>query len=930
MNKKNQTFIRLVPLVICVFFTGIHANAQINKKITASFNNKRFSEFAEFAEAETKCRFYFKLADIDSLVINFDAKENTISEILTAIFHGKNLSFSIYNEQDIFIIKAEQEFLTKLPFIPVKQNKVTAVDADTDTSAPPPIQVQKSRFKTSAIQQVFEIGDKNFSSSKPLMTIAGYVVDGKSGEPVVGANINANNTGKGAITNQYGYYTLNLAKGRHTLLVSSVGMKETKLIVNVYGDGTFNIDLENFIPVLRTIVIKGERSNNVAGTQLGLQKLSIKTIKQIPMVFGEADVLRAVLSLPGVTSAGEASTGFNVRGGAANQNLILFNEATIYNPSHFFGFFSAFNPDVVKNVELYKSSIPEKYGGRLASVLDVISKDGSKKKISGSGGIGILTGRLTLEGPLKKDRTSFVLGGRSTYSNWILKNLRDENFRNSSAGFYDVNLNIAHEPKGKNKFFFTSYLSNDKFRLNKDTTFQYSNRNINLRWKRIIHERLTHVLTAGFDNYVFNNGSTKIPENSYKFSFDIRQFFVRSDFNLLYKEKHRINFGLNSIYYQLSPGKLRPADNESLVGRITIPQEQALENAVYIGDQFDVSPIFSINAGIRYSLFSSLGPGNILKYTPGVPKSDNTIIDSTKYKPGQFVKTYHGPEFRVSARLNLGKQSSVKIGYNSLRQYIHMLSNTLTISPTDIWKLSDAHIRPQLGSQVSLGFYHNTKSNDIELSAEGYYKKLKNFLDYKSSATLILNKKIEQDVLSTEGKAYGIELLIRKASGKLNGWVSYTYSRSLLQTKDSTQGELINKGELYPADFDRPHIVNFIGNYKVSHRVSFSVNMNFSTGRPITLPIAIYNYAGGQRVLYSKRNEFRIPNYFRTDFSMNFEGNHKIKKLAHSSLSIGLYNLTGRKNPFSVYFNSEFGRIKGYQLSIFGTIIPFVTYNFKF
>lgn len=663
---------------------------------------------------------------------------------------------------------------------------------------------------------------------------------------------------------------------------------------------------------------------------MGAAKMNIQTIKQVPVVFGEADVLKAVLTLPGVTSVGEASTGFNVRGGAADQNLILFNDMTIYNPAHFFGFFSAFNPDVVKEIELYKSSIPEKYGGRVASVLDVVSKNGNKKRLSGAGGIGPLTSKLTIEGPIIKEKTSFIAGARSTYSNWLMKLIPDEAYKKSTASFYDITAHINHEINTKNNLYLTAYISNDQFKLNNDTLYKYGNQNINLRWKHIFNSKFNAVFSGGYDSYKYSISGKGNAVNAYDLSFNIKQFNFRSDFTYLLDSKNTLNFGVNGNYYKLQPGKFVPAGGRSLVVPDILENEQALETAVYLGDRLDLTPELSVNLGVRYSMFNYLGPQEVYTYQSGIQKSVLNITDSSFYGSGDMIKTYHGPEFRIGLRYSLPNNASVKLSYNSLRQYIHVLSNTTAISPTDTWKLSDPNIRPQLGQQLSLGFYKNFKSNTIETSVEIYYKKLRDYLDYKSGASLVLNHHIETDVVSTRGKAYGAEFLLKKPNGKLNGWISYTYSRILLTMKDSTQGPLINKGEEYPANYDKPHNINFIGNYKFTHRFGVSLNIVYSTGRPITLPIAIFNLNGSERVFYSDRNKYRVPDYFRTDISFNIEGNHRIKKLAHSSWTVGIYNLTGRKNPYSVYFTSENGVVKGYKFSIFGTLIPFITYNFKF
>ncbi|MEP6595795.1 MAG: TonB-dependent receptor plug domain-containing protein, partial [Ginsengibacter sp.] len=652
-------------------------------------------------------------------------------------------------------------------------------------------------------------------------------------------------------------------------------------------------------------------------------------IKQVPVVFGEADILRVVLTLAGVKSVGEASTGLNVRGGSTDQNLILFNDATIYNPSHFFGLFSAFNPEVVKDVELYKSSIPAKYGGRLSSVLEINSREGNKKNIAGTAGIGLLTSRLTLEGPLVKDKSSFIIGARTTYANWLL-NLLPDQYKNSKAGFYDINVNISRQANKNNSLYLTAYLSKDNFNLNSDTSYNYGNNNISLKWKHIFNNKLYALVTAGYDNYKYKISSRTNPVNAYSLGFDINQTNFKTHFNYFVSSKHTIEFGLNNILYKLHPGTYKPVGEKSIVAPDQMSAEQGLESALYVSDKYNVTPELSVEAGVRYSMFNVLGPKSFNEYPKDVPKTEDNILGTTDYGKNKIIKTYQGPELRLSARYAFTSDFSIKAGYNTQRQYIHVLSNTSAMAPTDIWKLSDPNIKPQYGDQVSIGFYKNLKSNTIETSVEVYYKKIKDYLDYKSGAVLVLNHHIETDVINTKGKAYGAELMIKKLTGKLNGWISYTYARTLLKMDDPAAGEVINKGMYYPANSDRPHDVTFISNYKVNHRFSLSLNSTYSTGRPITLPIGRFFYGNSERTLYADRNSNRIPDYFRTDFSMNLEGNHKVHQKTHNSWTIGVYNLTGRKNPYSVYFVSENTVVNGYKLSIFGNPISFLNFNIKF
>lgn len=782
--------------------------------------------------------------------------------------------------------------------------------------------------KATSENRVYEIGDSN-AESKPKVTLTGNITDFKSGEPMVGVAVFVKEPMVGTTTDAYGYYTLMLPPGRHELNIQGIGMKDSRRQIVIHSDGKLDIELEEQVYALKEVTISSEKIANVRNTSLGVERLKVKDIKNIPTAFGEVDIMRVVMSLPGVKSVGEASSGFNVRGGATDQNLILFNDGTVYNPTHLFGFFSVFNPDVVKDMELYKSSIPAKYGGRISSVLDINGREGNKKELKGSASLGLLTSRVTLEGPLFSEKTSFIVAGRTTYSDWILKKLPEKSgYKDGNAGFYDLNASINHRFDERNNLYLNGYYSHDRFRFDTNQRYAYQNANGSVKWRRIFSDRLTGVFTAGYDHYSYTTRDTENQAEAYDLSFRIDQGYGKFDFTHYLNDKHTLDFGLSSIYYNLQPGEYKPYGGESLVLEDVMQREKALETAIYLGDRWDITPRLSVNAGIRYSLFNVIGPRLYNTYDESQLPSLGSVTGHVE-KSG-LVKTYHGPEVRLSARYSFDNDFSVKAGFNMMRQNIHKLSNTTIMSPTDTWKLSDMNIKPQTGMQVAAGLYKNFMNNLIEVSLEGYYKKMKDYLDYRNGAELMMNHHIETDVLRTEGQAYGVELMVKKSSGKLNGWVSYTYSRTKLRQNDPMILNPVNNGDWYPADFDKPHDLKFVGNFRFTHRFSFSLNCDYSTGRPITLPVSKYHYGGGEFVYYSDRNRYRIPDFFRMDASFNIEPSHHLTLLTHSSISIGVYNLTGRKNAYSVYYISEGGKLKGYRMAIFGMPIPFISYNIKF
>jgi hypothetical protein len=889
-------------------------------------DSARFDEFVKQVEAQSGYYFYYDPSRFDSLTLDLNVKDLSLREILDQVFKGSEFEYSIDLQKRIYITEG-QKIITQL--IPGLFNPDRLGESDSIVYAGPESDI-KEKLLSSAESKLHEIGIRKHRITPGNSTITGYVRNAVTGEPVIGAAVFITSPSIGVTTDALGLYALTIPRGKQIIHIKSTGMRETQRQIVLYSDGKLDIEMRESVIALKEVSVKAGMDKNVVGTQMGTVKLTIKNLKQVPTVFGETDLLRTVLTLPGIKSVGENSTGLNVRGGSVDQNLIQYNDAVIYNPSHLFGFFSAFNPDVLRDVELYKSTIPSKFGGRLASVLDINSRDGNKKKFVASGGIGLVTGRLTLEGPLIKDKTSFLLGGRSTYSNWVIKALDNPNYNKSSASFYDVNLHLSHEINEKNSLFLTGYISDDRFKLYGDTLYAYQNQLGSIKWKHTFNSRLYGVLTAAHTKYQYAMEAQGLPLNSFDLKFDINQSNFKADLSYNLHPKHTLDFGLSTIYYKLHPGSFKPRGAESLIIPDELEAEQATESAIYLEDKFEVNPRLSITAGIRYSFFQYLGPKTVNTYLPGFPIDYIYQEGVQEYKSGKKIKTYGGPEYRASVRYSVFDNLSLKVSYNTLRQYIHLLTNTMTVSPTDIWKLSDTFIKPQIGDQLSVGLYRNFRGNKIEVSLEGYYKNINNFLDYKGGDSLIMNHNIEAAVLNTKAKAYGVEFMIKKMTGKLNGWLGYTYARTLLRAVDRDSPDAPNDGNFYPSNYDKPHDFTLISNYRFSHRFSLSFNFTYSTGRPYTPPIGKYMIDGSQRVYYADRNQFRIPDYYRTDLAMNIEGNHKIKKLAHSSWTLAVYNLLGRKNPTSVYFQTVGGRVSGYQLSIFGQPIPTITYNFRF
>ncbi len=921
--RKVLPPIRILLTFILLSAAGsVHAQEKA-QQVSVDFLNISFDLFIGDLERQTGYTFFYDPERFDSLQVTMQAKNQTLSAILSALFRDTDFHFSIDPSNRVFITQ-KAPIITRLPSESPDSTSGSVI------SYALPDSEETNRLISSEESKVHDIGAKTYRRTPGNATITGYVRNIKNGEPLIGAAVFLEKPSIGTIADALGYYSLTLPKGKHTLRIKSFGMRETHRTVDVYGNGTLDIEMKESVIALREVAIVAGADANVAGSQMGQVKLSMKTIRQIPSALGESDLLRTVMAVPGVKSVGESSVGLNIRGGSADQNLITFNDVPIYNPSHLFGFFTSFNPDILKDVELYKSAIPSRYGGRLSSVLEINSRDGNRKKLVGAGGIGLVTGKLSIEGPIVKDKSSFLISGRSTYSDWLLKKVQNPSFRNGSASFYDVNVHLSHEVDQRNSVYLSGYLSNDRFRLVGDTAYSYQNKLISFKWKRMLSKKFFGSISLSHNQYSYDMNSTRVPENAFTLGFGIRQYNARLDFEYDISDTYKLHFGAASTRYELRSGDMTAVGEQSLVRNNALEPEQGLESAVYLENHYDISRRLLVSAGLRLSMFNYLGPKNVSLYAPGLPLEKQYITETVQYGKGEAIRTYLQPEYRASLRYALSGNESLKASFNTTRQYIHLLTNTMTIAPTDVWKLSDLHLEPQKGAQVSVGWYKNLMNNKLEISAETYYKQIRNFLDFKSGDSLILNHNIETATINTNGKAYGVELMAKKLAGKVNGWVAYTYSRTLLRALDRESEDAPNNGDYYPANYDKPHDFTFAGNYKFTHRFNISLNLTYSTGRPYTPPVGKYFADGSWRIFYAERNQYRIPDYYRVDVSLNIEGNHKIKKLAHSSWTVAVFNLLGRRNPSSVYFQTASGSVEGYKLSIFGNPVPTITYNFRF
>ena len=779
---------------------------------------------------------------------------------------------------------------------------------------------------------VYDIGSPLGSTDSEEVILTGQVCNFKSGEAIVGAQVLCRTPWATVLTGSNGEFSLTLPKGNRVLEISSVDISNTIRRYNLQGDGYTRIDLEDDGHMLDEIVVQARRVEQVHSTQIGVEKFNPLMMRNIPFALGETDVLKMLQTLPGVTTVGEASNGYNVRGGATDQNLILYNNNTIFNPNHMFALFTAFNSDVIDEAELFKSSIPAQYGGRISSILNINSKEANKETISGSASIGLLTTKLNIELPLVKNKLSLLLNGRMTYSDWMLKHLPEKSgYRNGRAGFYDTGGVLSWTVNEKNKVNLYGYYSHDHFSFTEDEKYGYSNMNFSASWKSFLSDILNTEVAVGYDHYdYYNDQNASRHYEGARLSYAIHQLFLKTNASLRLEDKHDLNLGLQVDYDNVRNGKYEPLYPVSFIEPQELEWDNALTSGFYINDNWTISEKLSIEGGIRWNIYNFLGPKDINIYADCTLPTQETLVGI--YHKDGIIKTYMGPELRLSARYSLKDNLSLKVGAGNMHQFIHKVSNTTIMSPTDIWKLSDTNIKPQKGWQFAAGVYHESPRRNWEYSLEGYYKILSDYLSYRNGASLLLNSHIETDVINTEGYAYGMEIQVKKPYGNLNGWISYSYSRTFLRQNDPRVASPVNGGNWFPAEYDRPHQLKFVGNYKFTQRFNISANLDYSTGRPTTIPAGKYFDKTLNRIqpYYVNRNTYRVPDYFRIDFSANIEPGHHRTRLLHTSYSFGVYNVLGRKNTYNIYYIVENGEMKGYQLSVFGAPIPYVNINLNF
>jgi len=765
-------------------------------------------------------------------------------------------------------------------------------------------------------------------------TLSGTVTSAQSNETLIGVNILVPLENTGVVTNEYGFYAIKLPAGTHTIQVSYLGYQTKTKNINIEGDINLNFQLNESSESLEEVVINSNNDRlNIKSPEMSVNKLSINTIKKLPAIFGEVDIIKSLLLLPGVSNAGEGSSGFNVRGGAVDQNLILLDEATIFNSSHLFGFFSVFNPDAIKDLKLYKGGIPAKYGGRVSSVLDIYQRDGNSKEFKAQGGIGVISSRLLAEGPIVKDKGSFLVAGRSSYAHLFLKLTDNPN----SAYFYDLNTKLSYKLSNKDKLLFSGYFGRDVFNINDNFQNNYGNSVFNLRWNHLISDEIFTNLSLIYSDYYYGLALDFV---GFNWDSGIKNLNIKYDFNHYLNGKFKLKYGTHNTYYKFNPGEIEPVDKNSGINYFKLTDKHAIENATYLSVEHNITDNFSAEYGLRFSNFFRLGQDRINEYQNGQAVVYNPDLDiyqeaepirEQSYSKSEVIQTYSNLEPRLALAYSFNNDQSIKASYNRMAQYLHLISNTSSPTPLDVWAPSGPFIKPQILDQYAVGYFQNFLNGKYTLETEAFYKNIKNRIDYVDGANLIANNNIETVILNGKSRAFGLEVLAKKNKGRLTGWLAYTLSRAEQRTPGRTPEESgINNGDWYAAGYDKTHDVSLTLSYDLSPKWQLNSNFIFQTGLPATFPNGQYNYRNITVPVFGERNSNRLPAYHRLDVSATYTPKPESNNFK-SSWNFGLYNLYDRQNTYSLNFgrNSDNGVNEAVRLSLFG-IIPSVTYNFSF
>ena len=920
MNKRF-----FFTLACAAFLTmGLKSQSVLSDSIVCSYNNVPILQLLQKLENENGLQFYFKKDWIEGLKVSLNGRYQ-IGDLLEQTLKPHHLDYVFKPAKQVILVQGHS-FIKGFPDLYIDESwmrvdgEVASVDPENDLYV-------RGRHLDELC--VLCVGNRNEQTKYRKSNVIGFLIDAEDQTPLIGATIYIPELNFGTATDSHGQLSLRLEPGEYSAVFRSLGMIEAKCLLQVLSDGTFTYYLKPDRKQIEAVTVVANYDFQMGGEELGLEKLNMKQLKELPSFMGEQDVVKIARLLPGVVSVSEASAGINVRGGNADQNMFYLNDIALYNTSHAFGFFSAINSGLIHNFSIHKGYVPARYGGRLSSIFLIETRKGNQEKLFAQGGMSPISANLVLEAPIIKKKLSFVMSGRASFSNWIMNRLPDENLKSSTVNFNDFALSGVYNIDEKNAANFMLYNSNDDYCLNSLNEVKYSNFGSELAWDHRFNSKLKLHQSLTYSRYTSSSSDKNYASSAYAHTYNLNQTALDNAFLWRLNQRHTLNFGGKLISYILNRGEVLPLGDESERNPSNLGVDNGIEGALFFEDEYSIIPKLILNAGIRYSFFAKYGPDKVHTYLVDQAPSLESIRDTRVYGRGEKVVSYGRPELRFAIDYKMDKRNSVKLAYSELSQYIFSLSNTYSLAPSDQWKLSDSFIKPGFSRQASLGFYHYSSISGIHFSGESYIKRIENILEFQDGANFIETKDIETEVLQGRQDAYGFEFMLSKDLGNLKGWITYAYSRSLIRVDGENLWEKINDGLQYPANYDMPHVLNFVGNYRFNKRFVFSSNIVYSKGRPITLPQTSYYINNMQYVEYSNRNEFRLSDYFRLDMSLSMEGNLKKKKAFHSFWMLNLYNVTGRENPYSIYFSSVQGQIKGFKYSIIGVPIITISWNFK-
>ncbi len=853
-------------------------------------------------------RFFFQPEELPDRRFDLSFREAPLEELLAELLAGSYTGYVAYRDYAVVLMPRstiDEEYTAG--YYRTLENALSASREEEEGPA------------------ALVVGDISTLQPNGRAQVRGTVVDAGSGEPIIGATVLWPDREGGTTTDELGRFEAELPNGEHELQVLYVGYKDLIVLVKVLGDGQLRLELANEAIALEEVIVRAEAADaNVGGGQIGVTRIDVNSMKKLPTLLGETDLVNTLLLEPGVSTIGEGATGFNVRGGNADQNLILQDEGFIFNTSHALGFFSTFNADLISNVELYKGNIPAQFGGRLASVLDVELRDGDFERFRIKGGAGPIASRLSLEGPVIRGKSSFLAGGRISYADWFLNLVQVPEVRRSSSFFYDLNLRYTHKLNDRHTVTLAGYAAQDDFVYNETFGFDYGTRMGQLIYRTILSDNVFSRFSATYSDYASTQRDFAGLDGA-ELDTGLRYIKAKELLTITPGNALEVAAGLSAIYYWSQPGERRPFGEESEIVPKALEEERALESAAFVNADWEISPAFLVTGGLRLALYQFLGPKTVFAYENDVPSGIDAITDTLFYGGG-VIQSYSSLEPRLSMRYRLNAHSSVKAGYSRTAQFINQIFNSDSPTPSSIWQLSTPYIEPGRSHNTSAGYFRNFRDNLWETSIEGYYRWIDHLVEYRDFADLTVNEHLETELPGGIGRAYGIELSIKKNAGQFNGWLSYTYSRTERQVAG------INRGDWYPSNFDQPHSLSVVFNVQPSQRHTLTFSFNYNTGRPTTPPVGNYETPLGLVVpLYSERNQLRIPDYHRLDISYTLGQGYNKTRRVKTSWTLAVYNVYGRRNAFSVFFTEgPFQRAEANQLSVLGTALPSVTLNFEF